>query len=224
MSSPGLSYFDEDENAEDISMLSPDMQAAYSQLEASNRARAAALEKNVYAPQRELWDKYTKDLEARRAGPSAAENLLALSAALSQPTRYRGFGGMIANVAPVLAEQQKAARAAEDAKRDLLMKYSMETGKLGLEQKRAEIDAAQELAQARFKALSDQYRIANTPKWVQVPDGRGGFTLMQVTPSSMQQRTNARPPGVGPDWTLEQDAAGNTAWVSPDRKQHVEVK
>jgi hypothetical protein len=34
----------------------------------------------------------------------------------------------------------------------------------------------------------------------------------------------ARPAGVGTNWTLERDAAGNTAWVSPDRKSFKEAK
>jgi hypothetical protein len=34
----------------------------------------------------------------------------------------------------------------------------------------------------------------------------------------------ARPAGVGPDWTLETDAQGNRAWVSPQRDKFVEVK
>lgn len=33
-----------------------------------------------------------------------------------------------------------------------------------------------------------------------------------------------RPSNVPSNWTLEIDASGNKAWVSPDRKQHVEVK
>jgi hypothetical protein len=34
----------------------------------------------------------------------------------------------------------------------------------------------------------------------------------------------ARPAGVGANWTFESDAAGNKAWVSPDRKSFKEVK
>lgn len=34
----------------------------------------------------------------------------------------------------------------------------------------------------------------------------------------------ARPAGVGPDWTLMTDKNGNRAWVSPDRKSFKEVK
>ena len=34
----------------------------------------------------------------------------------------------------------------------------------------------------------------------------------------------ARPAGVGPNWTFETDAAGNSAWVSPDRKSFKEAQ
>lgn len=34
----------------------------------------------------------------------------------------------------------------------------------------------------------------------------------------------ARPAGVGANWTFERDAAGNTAWVSPDRKSFKEAQ
>jgi hypothetical protein len=172
MSSPGLSAFDD--------MLSPQMDSAYKELEAQNKLRAAALEKVYYAPQRAMWDKITKDLTARQAGPSASERLYAVGAALMQPTPYRGIAGALANVSPVLAEQQKAVRAAEDAKRDLLLKYGMETGKLGLEQKKTEIDDRRELAQARYKALMDQYRIANTPHFVPGPYGGGTYVYPSV--------------------------------------------
>ena len=45
-----------------------------------------------------------------------------------------------------------------------------------------------------------------------------------VPPLSSAKSGGARPEGVGADWTLENDAAGNRAWVSPDRKSFKEVK
>lgn len=35
---------------------------------------------------------------------------------------------------------------------------------------------------------------------------------------------SARPAGVGPDWTLKEDASGRKAWVSPDGKRFKEVR
>jgi hypothetical protein len=69
----------------------------------------------VYDPQRARLEAYTKDLALRRAGPSSAERLYEMGAAFMKPTTAPGFGGMIANVSPVLAGQRKAAREAEDA-------------------------------------------------------------------------------------------------------------
>jgi hypothetical protein len=45
-----------------------------------------------------------------------------------------------------------------------------------------------------------------------------------VPPLSTVKSAAPRPEGVGANWTLESDAAGNKAWVSPDRKSFREVK
>jgi len=72
----------------------------------------------LFALQRELAQTNTEDrdyqrrrfeegrarLERERTGPSTAEQLFRLSAAFAQPQRYKGFGGMMANVAPVLGD------------------------------------------------------------------------------------------------------------------------
>jgi hypothetical protein len=42
--------------------------------------------------------------------------------------------------------------------------------------------------------------------------------------SVMKKPAASRPAGVGANWTLERDAAGNTAWVSPDRKSFKEAQ
>jgi len=49
---------------------------------------------------------------------------------------------------------------------------------------------------------------------------------IKVPPLSkgLSKSNAARPAGVGADWTFERDAAGNTAWVSPDRKSFKEAK
>jgi len=45
-----------------------------------------------------------------------------------------------------------------------------------------------------------------------------------VPPLSSAKSAAPRPAGVGANWTFESDAAGNKAWVSPDRKSFKEVK
>lgn len=50
-------------------------------------------------------------------------------------------------------------------------------------------------------------------------------TPITVPPLAEIKRSEVvRPAGVGDNWTLERDAAGNTAWVSPDRKSFKEVR
>jgi hypothetical protein len=49
-------------------------------------------------------------------------------------------------------------------------------------------------------------------------------TAPDVPPLSSAKSGAARPEGVGSTWTFESDAAGNKAWVSPDRKSFKEVK
>lgn len=62
---------------------------------------------------KEQLDRYNaqaKALAEKRYGPSFSERMFQLSAALAQPTTRRGFGGILENITPVLAAQQKAQR------------------------------------------------------------------------------------------------------------------
>jgi len=124
----------------------------YRTFAAMQAASDAELEKNVYAPQRARLEAYTKDLAARRAGPTASERLYEIGAALMKPTQSPGFGGMIANVAPVMAGQRKAGREAEDAQRELVAKYDMDLGALGAEQAKGRIAGQSALAKSIMAA------------------------------------------------------------------------
>jgi hypothetical protein len=66
------------------------------------------------------YDDLTAKLTAQRAGPSFSERMFQLSAALAQPTTRRGFGAVLANVAPVLQAQEQAKREGEIKRRDAL--------------------------------------------------------------------------------------------------------
>lgn len=99
----------------------------------------------IEAPQRAKLEEYTKALRDRQAGPSSAESLLALGSAFLQPTSYRGFGGMIANVAPVIAEQAKARREAQDAQKELALKYDLDMAKMTAEEKLATLKGQTDL-------------------------------------------------------------------------------
>lgn len=67
-------------------------------------------------------------------------------------------------------------------------------------------------------------RSGEMPK--EVIQGTGlNTTPIKVPPlSSGAAKAVARPAGVGANWTFERDNAGNTAWVSPDRKSFKEAQ
>ena len=67
-------------------------------------------------------------------------------------------------------------------------------------------------------------RSGEMPK--EVIQGTGlNTTPIKVPPlSSGAAKAAARPEGVGANWTFERDKAGNTAWVSPDRKSFKEAQ
>lgn len=57
----------------------------------------------------------TERLRQKQYGPTLAERLFGLSAAFAQPSRTKGFAGVMGNVAPVLAQSFGAARQGKDA-------------------------------------------------------------------------------------------------------------
>jgi hypothetical protein len=66
-------------------------------------------------------------------------------------------------------------------------------------------------------------RVKQLPK--SATEGTGlSLEPIKVPPLSSITKSAARPAGVGANWTFESDAAGNKAWVSPDRKSFKEVK
>ncbi len=62
--------------------------------------------------QRKRFEEGRARLEQQRMGPSASEQLFRLAAAFAQPQRYKGFGGMMNNVSPVLADMAAAREKA----------------------------------------------------------------------------------------------------------------
>lgn len=110
------------------------LQGGLPQTETANDAAAGALsvykDPNVQKAQsaydalaKEQLDRYNalqKALEEKRYGPSFSERMFQLSAALAQPTSRRGFGGILENVTPVLAAQEKAQREGEITRREAL--------------------------------------------------------------------------------------------------------
>jgi hypothetical protein len=97
--------------------------------------KAAMAEEKKLAGEREAYyDKIAKALEEKRYGPSFSERMFQLSAAFAAPTSTRGFSGVMGNIMPVLAAQQKARREGEISRREALeqLEANRLTNKLGL--------------------------------------------------------------------------------------------
>ena len=130
----------------------------------------------AYQRQQALVEKQIKDnmarlqagtdrLRAMRVGPSEAERLFAISAALSRPTRTGRFYETMGNLGAVLGEQEKLKRAAEMEREDLLEKYGMQLGneqlrllQQGLTGAGQVYQRAQAAETARAKALRPIFR------------------------------------------------------------------
>jgi hypothetical protein len=90
-----------------------------------------------------------------------------------------------------------------------------------------EWDAASKYAAARGK-VNNLRRILGQPSLGELKPSARPWTSRQENALSKSKpaapaRAPARPAGVGADWTLQQDAKGRKAWVSPDGKRYKEV-
>ena len=126
---------------------------------------AARIQKQSDARQA-YFNQLTEQLKARRYGPSASERLFAISAALAQPTRTPGFGGMLANVTPVFEQYAKDKRAAEEARASDMEKLGLARLNMGDD----EIKTALELQELRARYAA-QMAAANKPDYRVVPPG-----------------------------------------------------
>lgn len=109
---------------------------------------AIAASRKIAAEQQRRYDAQVEEIKARRAGPSFSERMFQLSAALATPTDQRGLGGILANVTPVLAAQQKAKRQGELSRREAL--EQLETDRLAQRMGLAKQDVATSLAMAKL--------------------------------------------------------------------------
>jgi hypothetical protein len=114
------------------------------------------------------FDKLADQLKAKRYAPSASERLFAISAALAQPTRVPGFGGVLSNVMPVFQQFEKDKRAAEEAR-------AADMQKLG----DAEIKTALDLQELRARYAKAQ-EDANKPDYRVVPEGGSLVNLQEI--------------------------------------------
>ena len=104
--------------------------------------------------QTDRYDAIEKALAEKRYGPSFSERMFQLSAALAQPTSRRGFGGILENITPVLAAQEKAKREGEISRREAL--EQLETNRLAQQMGLAKQDVTTQLALARINATANK--------------------------------------------------------------------
>lgn len=90
--------------------------------------RRSSLVENQIRSHMAALEKARDNLRAQRAGPSSAERLLSIAAALGQPTRTGSFGETLGNVSAVLSSQEKAKREAAAENAALAEKYGIQIG------------------------------------------------------------------------------------------------
>lgn len=174
------------------------------------------------------YEQATAELEKRRYGPSRAEQLFQLAAAIGTPTIDRSFGSIMANVVPTFASIEKAKRTAEEersaAARALREKYLGEDQQLGfniLQQRQKNISALTPLAVAQERARAEASKPPRTVG-TQVVGGKvvairedksGNLTTVPLgaAPSSLKpipgQTSGGQPVFMGPNGPV--DATGN---------------
>lgn len=101
------------------------------------------------AEYKKYYDDLTAKIMAQRTGPTFSERMFQLSAALAQPTTRRGFGGVLENITPVLAAQQKAQREGITKRQDALS--ALQAAQLGQRAALANQDVTTALAMAKIK-------------------------------------------------------------------------
>lgn len=149
----GLSVFNKDpETTDEVSDLS-----VYG---VADVRQAMAARNKLAMEQQARYDAQAKEIMARRAGPSFSERMLQLSAALAQPTSRRGFGGVLANVTPVLAAQEQAKREGEISRREAL--EQLEAKRLAQQMGLADQDVTTQLALAKINQPKPPRVVGNT--------------------------------------------------------------
>jgi hypothetical protein len=125
------------------------------------------------------YDALERAIAEKRYAPSFSERMFQLSAALAQPTTRRGFGGVLENITPVLAAQQKAQREGNISRREALDK--LDTDRLAQQVGLAKQGLTTSLAMAKIDATAKK---SQEPKLVfadgawRVQPGTGDYPIM----------------------------------------------
>lgn len=125
------------------------------------------------------YDALEKALAEKRYGPSFSERMFQLSAALAQPTTRRGFGGILENITPVLAAQQKAQREGNISRREALDKLSADrlAQQVGLAKQGLTTSIAMANINAKAKKSEEPKLVFADGAW-RVQPGTGNYPTM----------------------------------------------
>jgi hypothetical protein len=104
--------------------------------------------------QTDRYDALERAIAEKRYAPSFSERMFQLSAALAAPTTRRGFGGILENITPVLAAQEKARREGEISRREALEK--LDADRLAQQVGLAKQGLSTSLAMAKINATANK--------------------------------------------------------------------
>jgi len=113
-----------------------------------NVQKAQTAYEKLAAEQKTRYDALERAIAEKRYGPSFSERMFQLSAALAAPTTRRGFGGILENITPVLAAQQKAQRQGEISRQEAL--EQLQSNRLAAQMGLAKQNLATSLAMAKL--------------------------------------------------------------------------
>ena len=145
---------------------------------AADVKNAIAARNKLAMEQQARYDAQAKEIMERRAGPSFSERMFQLSAALATPTEQRGLGGILANVTPVLAAQQRAKRQGELTRKEAL--EELEAKRLTQQMGLANQDVNTQVALARIakQGVGSSVTYADSRKGYLPKPGVGGNAPM----------------------------------------------
>jgi len=150
-----------------------------------NVQKAQTAYEKIAAEQTARYDALERAIAEKRYGPSFSERMFQLSSAFFAPTTTRGFSGVMGNVMPVLAAQEKAQRQGEISRQEAL--EQLQSNRLAAQVALAKQGLTTATAMARIKAAENKPRSSASPITVgpdMVPRSRLYGTTIKEPPQS----------------------------------------
>jgi hypothetical protein len=171
-----------------------DMPGALSAALAADRKNRQLVEQQI----RSNMDALTQardSIRQQRVGPSAAERLYAISAALGRPTRTGRFSESMANLGETLGAQEKAKREAMAARDAMAEKYGMDIGESQLSMLQSQLAGSGQMVNRALAAAKPsrgtwsetlgQFVNQDQPVPTQTKVNVGGLIMTQYTDGNL---------------------------------------